>query len=293
LGRNRVQQTRRGTGAGSSNQTRIGASAPRHRIWDVVINWGCPVRPAHIPAGANVINPFSRVAIASNKLLTFRELRAAGVYIPECTEDAVEALGWIQGGVTVVARTILNGHGGKGIVLIDHPKDMVAAPLYTRYIPKKSEYRVHVIDGCVVDVTRKVLRDDYPDKNNVNWKIRNHDNGFIFIRENKNFLDRRGNPLREIDCCPGCVRYQAVEAIRALDLDFGAVDVIYNKKSNMAFVLEVNTAPGVADTAAQVYATFLNEMVYGGGHRQAGKDPFEDYDNPQFKQEFFNDDPNL
>src|SRR3546814_16818410 len=60
----------------------------------------------------------------------------------------------------------------------------VDAPLYVVYEPKKQEYRVHVLNGKVVDVQRKARVKDFPD-DKVNWKIRNHDNGFTYARDEK------------------------------------------------------------------------------------------------------------
>ena len=78
----------------------------------------------------------------------------------------------LQEGNTVVARTILNGNSGAGIVLVENEEQLVDAPLYTVYIPKKQEYRVHVFRGQVLDVQRKARKQDVPD-DEVNWKIRN------------------------------------------------------------------------------------------------------------------------
>src|SRR3546814_16068950 len=89
-------------------------------------------------------------------------------------------------GDTIVARTVLNGHSGAGIVLCETPEQLAAvdAPLYVVYEPKKQEYRVHVLNGKVVDVQRKARVKDVPD-DKVNWKIRNHDSGLIYGRDEK------------------------------------------------------------------------------------------------------------
>jgi len=233
----------------------------KHRPDNVIINWGCPERPPHIPEDALVLNRFEAVAIASNKLKAFKAFSDSGVSAPYSTESHETAIQLVKDGRTLVARTVLNGHGGKGIVLIDSVAKFVMAPLYTVYIPKKSEYRVHVIGGKVVDVTRKVLREDHPDKEGINWKIRNHDNGFIFTRANKNFLNRDGVPRLEIDCCPQSVKREASRAVAALGLDFGAVDIIWNQKNESAYVLEVNTAPGISETAVNIYSDVLRYMA--------------------------------
>lgn len=239
----------------------------RHRRENVIINWGCPVRPPHIPEDAFVLNKFEAVAIASDKLKSLNVMVDAGVRCPAFTTDKDEAYDWLEDGKTVVVRKILNGHGGNGIEIYEpecmEDEDWVLpnAPLYTQYVPKKSEYRIHVMNNRIIDVTRKTLREDYPDKKNVNWKVRNLDNGFIFSRFNKNHLDRYNNPLEEIYVVNGSIKSAACRAVKALGLTFGAVDIIWNEKYEKAFVLEVNTAPGVADTAAERYSNnFLSEI---------------------------------
>lgn len=235
-------------------------SAYRYNKGDVVINWGCPERPNHIPEDAIVINDFESVANASNKIRAFEIMNREDVSIPNFTTDEDEAYYWSsEGNKTIVARTVINGHGGNGIVICE-PGDFIPdAKLYTMYVPKKSEYRVHVFDGRIIDVTRKVLREDYPDKPNVNWKVRNHANGFIFTRFKRGVEQNRFNEEKHV--CPNWVKEEAIGACNALCLSFGAVDVIYNQKENRAYVLEVNTAPGIADIACDRYANSFRSFI--------------------------------
>src|SRR3546814_3947261 len=107
-------------------------------------------------------------------------------------------------------------------------------------LPKKQEYRVHVLNGKVVDVQRKARVKDFPD-DKVNWKIRNHDNGFIYARDEK---------LAEV---PKKVLSDSIKAVGVCGLDFGAVDVIYNEAKGIGFVLEINTAPGLTGTTLEGY----------------------------------------
>jgi hypothetical protein len=72
----------------------------------------------------------------------------------------------------------------------------------------------------------------------VNELIRSHHNGWIFARGNARLRHLDGvykTPIAE----------EALIAIEAIGLDFGAVDVIYNNPTRQAFVLEVNSAPGM------------------------------------------------
>lgn len=170
---------------------------------------------------------------------------------PEYTTAAGVASLWLVQGHTVVERHILNGNSGAGIKLIEPGVDDVSAvcPLYVKYVPKKQEYRVHVCAGVAVDIQRKARRKDIADED-VNWKVRNHDNGFIFARNEDGFV-------------PDDVVIQAVNAVNILGLDFGAVDVIFNEKSQQAYVLEVNTAPGLSGTTLEGYVARFKDYLDG------------------------------
>jgi D-alanine-D-alanine ligase-like ATP-grasp enzyme len=44
-------------------------------------------------------------------------------------------------------------------------------------------------------------------------------------------------------------------------LDFGAIDIIYNESRDQAYVLEVNTAPGLTGQTIQSYADAFRHLV--------------------------------
>jgi hypothetical protein len=180
------------------------------------------------------------------------------VRTPEFTTDKFTASHWIAQGHTVVERHILNGNSGAGIRLVEpilegqgrNENNIIEkCPLYVKYVPKKQEYRIHVCGGVAVDIQRKARRKDVPDEA-INWKIRNHDNGFIFARN-------------EDGVVPPDVIEQAVNAVIALGLDFGAVDVIFSDKEQKAYVLEVNTAPGLAGETLAGYVRRFGQYVNG------------------------------
>lgn len=180
------------------------------------------------------------------------------VRTPEFTTYKYVAMNWIQKGFTVVERHILNGNSGAGIRLVEPPKpgeevgehhQLQEAPLYVKYVPKKQEYRIHVCGGEAVDIQRKARRKDVAD-DAINWKIRNHDNGFIFARNEDGLI-------------PPDVIEQAVSAVNVLGLDFGAVDVIFNDKEQKAYVLEVNTAPGLVGETLEGYLRRFTGYING------------------------------
>lgn len=216
---------------------------------DTIINWGsssCPYR---------CLNNIGSVRNAANKLATFTALRDHCV-LPrywvrreEIPDDAFP----------IVCRTILSGHSGAGIVIADTRGQLVDAPLYVEYVKKTEEYRVHVghvpdehrggpafQENCyeVIALQRKARNRDVE---NPNWQVRNHANGFVFVRNDV-------NPDVE-------VINQAKLAIYHLGLDFGAVDIIWNRSQNRAYVLEVNTACGLEGQTIEDYARFFRSLA--------------------------------
>jgi glutathione synthase/RimK-type ligase-like ATP-grasp enzyme len=207
----------------------------------VVINWG-----KGIPF-AKVINDYKAVGSAINKLVAFNRLKETGVSCPPYTTKVSEARAWLASGSKVVVRHNLTGHEGQGIQIVGDQGGTVpdGAPLYVKYIPKKKEFRIHVAGGQVIDQQQKVLRANHPGPKS--FEVRNTANGFIFQRMG-------------IDV-PSACRDQAVASVKALGLDFGAVDVIWNESQAKAYVLEVNTAPGLEGTSLDIYAASLRQLI--------------------------------
>src|SRR5690348_8866092 len=110
----------------------------------IVINWGSSELPLQVQR-SRVINPADRVLICSNKLRFFQHV-GDRCSVPDWTTDRAVAFRWIGEGSTVCARQVLNGHSAQGLVIMTNdPHTHVDAPLYVKYIPKKDEYRIHVI----------------------------------------------------------------------------------------------------------------------------------------------------
>lgn len=211
---------------------RLANSAYRYRERDTIINWGASECPY-----PNVLNRPEAVARAGNKLTAFRALSQRGVAIPAFAENA-DSVTWE--GDTVV-RHLLRGHSGAGIEIVAAGERLPAAPLYVQYIKKQDEYRIHVLQGNIIAMQRKARDREHP---NPNWQVRNHQNGFIFVRENV-------NP-------PEAARTAAVRAVEACGLDFGAVDIVFNERQNASFVLEINTAPGLEGQTIEDYANAIS-----------------------------------
>jgi glutathione synthase/RimK-type ligase-like ATP-grasp enzyme len=209
---------------------------------DVLINWGASVIHRKVPK--IVINNPDAIKTASNKLSTLLKLKEAGVPLPPFCTSIVEASKWLPGH-SVMCRTKLTGHSGEGIVIAENEQELVEAPLYTRYIKKKEEYRVHASCDGVFFVQRKARKKDVPD-DQVNWKVRNLKGGFIYANQ-------------DVDV-PQDVKDVCVQAIKAIGLHFGAVDIILGADKKW-YVLEVNTACGLAGTTLQKYKEMFVELL--------------------------------
>lgn len=168
----------------------------------------------------------------------------AGVSHPEFTRDIDVARGWIAVGDSVMCRTLLRASEGRGIVVADNADQLVPAPLYTRYVKKKAEYRVHVLNGEVIDVQQKRKRNGFDGERDT--KVRNLANGYVFCRDG----------IRE----PDGLRELAINATRAVGYSLGAVDIAYNEHHSRLVVLEVNANPGMQGTTLEKYATKIVEQ---------------------------------
>lgn len=219
---------------------------PRRDDW--VINYGIGHAPIPIE---NQLNLRESVRRASNKLRFFEDSRGQDYRVPEWTNNIELARRWIQEGHKVCCRTNLTGHSADGLVLASTEDELVQAPLYTQYVKKQQEYRVHFVGGTIVDVQRKARRADVPDED-VNWQVRNHDNGFIYAR---------GNVTPRT--VPQDVILQCEEYIGSTDLDFGSIDVLYNEREDQAYILEVNTASGLEGTTLERIGNALYALVIG------------------------------
>lgn len=226
-----------------------------------VINWGSSKVNLDLPNIKRVLNPASRTSPISNKLTFFEMCAAAenGPRIPPFWKSSEEALEQMQQNPkwSVIGRDERGSCGLDIRFFEDDPDAWNSSDFFVKYIPKKDEYRLHVFkysDGyTVLTQQRKALRALDPvtgeeiDKDKVNFKVRNHRNGFIFQRQNV--------------APPQDVFQQGLRAMEVSGLDFGAVDIIWNEKSQKAYVLEINTAPGLEGSTVNEYASAFKHIA--------------------------------
>jgi len=215
---------------------------PNHTI----INWGNSELPSWDKGLTKYLNEPLSVGYASNKIYTLQLLRDKDISCPIFFTNKEELIQYTVGlseFPLVYCRTKISGHSGEGIVLANNVSELVYAPLYTIGIKIKREYRIHVFKDKVICCAKKTHKDGERPNN----LIRNLDNGWVFKQEGIEV--------------PENVQEVAIEAIEALGLDFGAVDIIIDKDLN-PFVLEVNTACGLKnEKTLSSYVTAFSEYL--------------------------------
>lgn len=244
---------------------KLSNSRYRYREGDVVINWGNSHPPSNL-GGVPMLNPVDAVALAANKLDAFIRLQREGVQTVPFTDQRTVATEWLHSGSRVFVRNVLNGHSGEGIEVVepneiytelnnivsrlyelgqDDAADNIEmgalglppAPLYTKEVHNHGEYRVHVFGDEVILYQKKSRKVDEEGRvvtaDGAEADVRNLASNWVYRTGNLNRLERIEN--------------LATQAVAALGLNFGAVDIIKDADRNVA-VLEINTAPGLGNT---------------------------------------------
>lgn len=178
-----------------------------------------------------------------DKLYQYQWFEANGVPGVPFTTDFTVAKEWLQKH-TVLGRQLLQSSEGKGIVVYEAGTKLENAKVWTKYVPKKREYRVHIFDDKVVQVLEKRRKKGVY---NGESKIRNTANGYVFCSQD----------VWE----PDGLRDLALKASKVTASDFKGVDIGYNEKKNMLFVIEVNSAPGIEGSNVDKYVKEIANAV--------------------------------
>ena len=190
-----------------------------------VLNWGSSDLPREVRL-CNVINAERAVHMAVNKRHCLRVFDQAGVPTVKWTENKEWAKAWMSLDNRIVCRTKVEGKDGEGIVLASKPEEIVDAKLYTIFEADTVEFRVTVFRDTICTVQKKVRIAGLPAYND---EVRTTSGGYGFEVVNNNSISE-------------WERNASIDAVKALGLDFGGVDLITRGQGD-CMVLEVNTAP--------------------------------------------------
>ncbi len=231
----------------------------------LIVNWGYGYMPSWAEGKrVRYLNHPRLVARKMSKVYQLEAFRKAGVPTFDVTTSANTVRQWLNNGERVLCRQE-EGARGLGITVIegfDVSGRVPGADFYTKWVDKTHEYRVHIFQGKCIDLVQKKRLNDAKPFNQLTLTeqtVRNHANGWIEAHFNLHL--------------PGDAREQlvkaAIGAVAALDLDFGAVDIIAKysgpgqRRLEQIAVCEVNTAPGCGETEREAYVEAIKAAFQG------------------------------
>jgi glutathione synthase/RimK-type ligase-like ATP-grasp enzyme len=222
-----------------------------------------------------LLNGFEAVQTAKSKLASFEVFKRAGIPTVDWTTTKRIAQEWVNEGSVVLARSSDHSQGGRGITVVENGEVPVAL-FYTKHARHKREYRINVFRKAdsqptpqppasiqhdpfytppnvhelfdVIDITQKRRRNDFDRE--INRWVRSYDNGWVFCRNN--IVPPRDTTI-----------HYAKNAVAALGLDFGGVDIFEKDQSGVpgCLICEVNTAPGIEGTTADNYVNHIKTFL--------------------------------
>lgn len=197
------------------------------------INWGRET--ARTKLNPNISN-------STNKRVMRQLFAEHGVPMPKLylTEDEIAQA--LSGGNTLIGRSDKHSKG-RGLWRVDSMRRVQIAMRGTRkkkpathfmeVIEAPREYRVHIFKGRSIRISEKQFVED-------------GDKDYMTVKPKHNIKH---------------VRKAAKKAIKAVGLDFGAVDILASDTE--CWVLEVNAAPGLGGSTPRLYAEVFIKYMRG------------------------------
>jgi glutathione synthase/RimK-type ligase-like ATP-grasp enzyme len=197
---------------------------------DFVVRYGS----TELHSGIDTLNTLEVIRTCSNKLNFSNLMQENDIYTPIFYRNTPTKY-------PVIVRTTLSSYGGKGMILVDNARDFHYTNVYwTPFIQTDFELRVHVLGGKIVRIFRKEDGEGY---------IRTSGNGWHFsLREDKKY------PKVNLVVQKICNIPMFANAFFALDLGWDN-----NKKEYLVF--EANSAPGLNEHTADIYADFILNKI--------------------------------
>ena len=252
-----------------------------------ILCWGTKIKKEINFGKRKVYNNPNNIKLNRHKFKAMQKMQAEGCNIEKFSTDIAD----VENGklkYPVVART--NYHqGGTGFWLCLNKLQLKkafdeGATYYQQYINIKDEYRLHIVDGKVIYAVKKIARNNhkeafvnhysdyinnFAEKNDINVNkdtlkfvlerlarkmatksdmiIRSNTRGWKFSKLNVAGLNNN-------------LKTEAILAIKALKLDFGAVDCCIDMNGNV-YIIEVNTGPGLEGSSFEAWVKALKNLT--------------------------------
>ena len=198
-----------------------------------------------------IINPPAVVKFNSDKATSKYAMEVAGVPTPHVMTPAMAELEMEERPRTMVGRRRRTSQGrhlhvAATINVVKAGNLLTPRPVthWCDWIDADQEFRVHVIADRVVKISQKLGGEG---------DIRSHRNGWRFLQPEIPSAERRK------------MRQAAKDAVTAIGLDFGAVDVLRDSSTGEVWVLEVNTAPAMTDPTSNTLDRYVRHITQNWG----------------------------
>lgn len=197
-------------------------------------------------SGDTSMNSTEFIRILSNKRKFSELMTDAGLYCPQFFKSTEK----IKSGdiFPVLIRTALSLSGGKGIIFCNNEEEFYdnwnSKYCWTPFIPLQWELRAHILGGDVLKIFRKTWEKDIPEPKNP---IRNNSSYGFRLRENKHYP-------------------KLLKLIPTINDIFGkknfyALDIGWDTVSKKYCFIEGNTAPGLNEKTADMYAEYILKQI--------------------------------
>jgi hypothetical protein len=274
---------------------RHGSVKPNFKDISVIIGWGTKTKDKVNLGNIPVINHPDNIAVNRNKFASLDLMLKGGVSVANFVSSNL-VLGALNSknksdGVMLPLIGRTNYHqGGKGFwncPTITHVKAAIdeGANYFQNMIEIKDEFRLHTFGNNVIYAVKKVKRtveemedayikhemDRQMSLSEKNGETLDQKTMEIFLRrqakkfaqDGANMLirsNRLGWKFVKMKSVEKKVEDEAVKALKAIGLDFGAVDCCIDV-NGIPYVIEVNSGPGLEETTFDLWIKELNDAI--------------------------------
>ena len=262
----------------------------------IVIGWGAKTSDPVTLGGVAVLNHPDKIATNRNKLLALSMMEKAGVSVaPFITTGSVKEIGkaTCKVNLPLIARTKYH-QGSKGFWMcptMTHVSEAIneGADYLQSMVEVKDEYRLHVVKNGVTDgliyAVKKVKRttaeteEAYIRQELDQLKAKAVKKGTpfdeataeaILTSQAKKFAENGANMMARsnkagwkfarVKECPKALIDEALRALDAMGLNFGAVDCCIDA-AGKAYIFEVNSGPGLEETTFDIWVDMFKKYV--------------------------------
>jgi len=274
-----------------------GGLKPADKNKAVIIGWGTKTKEDIDFGKAKVLNHPNKIRVNRNKLAALEIMHNAKINIApfSSAENIIKDLGNAKNPMTlpVIGRTNYHQGGANFFTCLTktHVRDVINVlknklnkrGYFQNYIDVKEEYRLHIVLDNLIYAVKKKRRSNiteaYVEQQADKIKRMAEKKGVTLNDDTLKYaLEYQGKKISgsdnivrsntrgwkfssiKIENVPHDLIVESIKALRALELEFGAVDCVIDT-SGKAWVIEVNTGPGLEGTSFKRYVETFTKAI--------------------------------